>query len=265
MMTVVSFFQSLSFNQCTIILPFGLAFLVFILPWIRKAIGIEVEAEMSEAASEAFSAIALFFVFIAAGSLSIVQGFQKDGQKVTEVEVSHIVNLDRELVNIGGEKIEEARALLKDYMSEIVAKEWKTMATGEASPDVDAAFGKIISVVHHMEGDSKISEKKLESIHAHMEKVSDSRDERISTSNFHLSFIYWDMIFAFIGVLIVISFFFSVKVSKRISLAGKMIALAFTLVLLLQTDGVFSGDIAIKPTQYVNAINKMKIRTADSN
>ena len=264
-MPIVHFFQSLSFNVCTIVLPFVLAFLIFILPGVRKALGIEVEAETSEGAGEAFNAIALFFVFIAASSLITVQGFQKDGLKVTEAEISHISNLDRELVRIGGEKMEAARTQLKTYVAEIVGKEWKTMASGEESPEVDAAFGKLISIVHHMEGDGKISEKALESIHAHIEKVSDSRDERIQTSNLHLSFIYWDMIFAFIGILLVISFFYTSKVAKRISLSGKMIALSFTLVLIIQTDGVFSGDIAIKPTLYIHAIEKMNVRTADTN
>ena len=43
-----------------------------------------------------------------------------------------------------------------------------------------------------------------------------------------------------------------------------MIALAFTLVLIIQTDGVFYGDIAIKPTAYSASLGKMKIRTMDT-
>jgi len=79
-----------------------------------------------------------------------------------------------------------------------------------------------------------------------------------------LSFIYWDMIFAFIGVLLVISFFYHTAVPKRIGLAGKMVALAFTMTLIIQTDGVFYGDISIKPTAYSAALSKMKIRTMDT-
>jgi hypothetical protein len=44
-----------------------------------------------------------------------------------------------------------------------------------------------------------------------------------------------------------------------------MIALSFTLVLLIQTDGVFYGDIAVKPTLLTNQMEKMKVRTEDSN
>ncbi len=265
MMPIVHFFQSLSFNQCTIIVPAGLAFLVFILPGIRKALKIEVDAEMSDGAVEAFGAIALFFVFIAAASLSTLQGFQKDGQKVTETEVAHIVNLDRELVRIGGDKTEAARVKLQKYMSAIVTDEWKTMAEGHESPTVDDAFGELTAAVHKMDGDSKFSEKTLESIHAHIEKVSDIREERIQVSNERLSFIYWDMLMAFIGIMLAISFFNVTKVSKRISMAGKMVALSFTLVLILQTEGVFVGDIAVKPTHHAKALEKMKVRTADTN
>jgi hypothetical protein len=261
MMPVVHFFQSLSFTQCTILLPVLLASLVFIMPWVRNKLGIEVAGEMSDSANEAFGAIALFFVFIAASSLATVQGFQKDGQRVTEVELAHITNFDRELVRIDSERAVKARLQLKNYMTAIIEKEWKTMEYGLPSDEVEAALGQLISTINHMEDDKKVSEKMLESLEAHLEKISDSREERIQVSNLHLSFIYWDMIFAFIGILIVISFFYHTALSKRIGLAGKMIALAFTLTLIIQTDGVFYGDIAIKPTAYSASLAKMKIRT----
>ena len=264
-MPIVHFCQSLSFTQCTIIVPACLALLVFILPSIREALKIEIDAEMSDGASEAFGAVALFFVFIAASSLSTLQGFQKDGQKTTETEVAYINNLDRELVRIGGDKTEAARVKLQKYLSAIVTDEWKTMAEGHESPTVDDAFGELTAAVHKMDGDSKLSEKTLESILAHVEKVSDIREERIQVSNERLSFIYWDMLLAFIGILLAISFFNVTKLSKRISMAGKMIALSFTLVLILQTEGVFVGDIAIKPTQHAKVLEKMKVRTADTN
>jgi uncharacterized membrane protein len=219
---------------------------------------------MSDSANEAFGAIALFFVFIAASSLTTVQGFQKDGQKVTEVEIAAITNLDRELVRIESEKAVQARLALKEYISTIIDKEWKTMEQGLPSDEVEAALGKVISIINHMEGDKHVSEKMQESLEAHIEKMSDTRDERIQVSNLHLSFIYWVMIFAFIGILLVISFFYHTAVPKRIGLSGKMVALAFTLTLIIQTDGVFYGDIAIKPTAYSAALAKMKIRTMDT-
>jgi hypothetical protein len=264
MMPVVHFFQSLSFTECTILLPLLLALLVFMMPWVRKKLGIEVAGEMSDSANEAFGAIALFFVFIAASSLTTVQGFQKDGQKVTEVELAHITNLDRELVRIDSERAVKARLHLKSYITAIIEKEWKTMEHGLPADEVEAALGQLISTVNHMEDDKKVSEKTLDSLEAHIEKISDSRDERIQVSNLHLSFIYWDMIFAFIGILIVISFFYHTALPKRIGLAGKMIALAFTLTLIIQTEGVFYGDIAIKPTAYSASLAKMKIRTMDT-
>jgi len=264
-MFIVNALQSLSFTQCTIIVPVVLAFLVFILPWIRKKLGFEVSGEMSDSANEGFGAIALFFVFIAASSLSTVQGFQKDGQKATEVEIAHITNLDRELVHVNTEQTEKARVELKNYLSAIIDKEWKTMEKGLPAPEVDAALGKVLSIINHLEPEGKVTEKTLDAINTRLEHVSDSRDERVAVSNFHLSFIYWDIIFCFMGMLLVISFFYHSALPKRIGLAGKMIALAFTLVLLLQTDGVFYGDISIKPTLYTKALEKMKVRTMDTN
>jgi hypothetical protein len=94
--------------------------------------------------------------------------------------------------------------------------------------------------------------------------MTDSRDERIEVANEHLSVIYWGIIFSFMLMLLVIAFFSNPALPKRVGLAGKMIALGFSLVLLIQTDGVFSGEIAVQPTLYKNALAKMKVRSADS-
>jgi len=259
-LSIVHAVQSLSFTACVLIVPSVLALVVAMLPKLRKSMGIELGAELMDSTVEAFSAIALFFVFMTASSLSTVQGFQKDGQKVTETEVAHITNLDRELVAIG-EKAEPTRVALKNYLGLIVEKEWKELEHGNSSPEVDHALGGLISAVHHMDG---VSEKNMDAVHTRLEQVSDARDERIEVSNEHLSDIYWGIIFAFLLMMLVIAFLSNPALPKRIGLAGKMIALGFTLVLLIQTDGVFSGDIAIKPTLYTNALAKMKVRTADS-
>jgi hypothetical protein len=207
MTSLIHALQSLSFTVCTLLVPAVLALVVFMLPWIRKKCGIETSSDMADSASEGFSAIALFFVFIAASSLSTVQGFQKDGLKVTEQEVAQITNFDRELVHAGGEKAEAARAALKNYVSEIINKEWKTMEEGKSSKDVDAALGKIISILNHMEPKGKLTEKSIDALIARLEHVSDIRDERIEVSNLHLSEIYWDIILCFVLMLLVIAFF----------------------------------------------------------
>jgi len=260
---VVHAVQSLSFTQCVLIVPAFLALVVVMLPKLREVMGIEVKSELMDATAEAFGAIALFFVFMAASSLSTVQGFQKDGQKVTETEVAHITNMDRELVSIGGDKAEAARLALKEYLGLIVEKEWPLLEHGQSSDDVDHALGRVISAVHHLK-DGGLSESKLASVEHRVEGISDTRDERIEVSNEHLSVIYWGIIFAFLIMLLVIAFFSNPALPKRVGLAGKMIALGFSLVLLIQTDGVFSGEIAIKPTLYTNALAKMKVRTADT-
>jgi hypothetical protein len=34
--------------------------------------------------------------------------------------------------------------------------------------------------------------------------------------------------------------------------------------MLIQTDGVFSGDISVTPAHYVKTVQKMKVRTIDT-
>ena len=260
---IVHAVQKLNFTQCILIVPAGLALVVMALPALRKRLGIEANSELTDSAGEAFGAIALFFVFMTASSLSTVQGFQKDGQKVTETEVAHIANLDRELVSIGGDKAESVRVELKNYLQLIIDKEWKELENGNSSEEVDHALGSVISSVHHWK-EAGISEKNYDEIHNRLELMTDSRDERIEVANEHLSVIYWGIIFSFMLMLLVIAFFSNPALPKRVGLAGKMIALGFSLVLLIQTDGVFSGEIAVQPTLYKNALAKMKVRSADS-
>jgi len=261
---IVQALQSLSFTQCTIIVPAFLGIVIFFMPRLRQALGIEGSQDMYDTASEGFAAVALFFVFIVAGSLSTVQGFQKDGQKATEVEFAHITNLDRELVRIGDEQADAIRVELRNYVQVIIDKEWAEMKHGAESEEVDLALGKVISLINHIKPNSKLSEKVVDDMNKHLELVSDSRDERIEVSTLHLSPIYWWMIFSFLALLIFIGFFSNSTTPKRVGLAGKMVALSFTFVLLLQTDGVFSGDICIQPTLLKKAVMQMKVRNADS-
>jgi len=260
---IVHAVQALSFTQCILIVPAFLALVAMMLPALRKRMGIEVNSELTDSAAEAFGAIALFFVFMTASSLSTVQGFQKDGQKITETEVAHITNLDRDLVSIGGDKAELVRVELKNYLQLIIEKEWKELENGNSSEEVDHALGRIVSSIHHWK-EAGLSEKHYDEIHIRLEHMTDTRDERVQVSNEHLSMIYWGIIFAFLLMLLVIAFFSNPALPKRVGLAGKMIALGFSLVLLIQTDGVFSGEVAVKPTLYKNALAKMKVRTADT-
>jgi len=152
---------------------------------------------------------------------------------------------------------------LKNYLQLIIEKEWKELENGNSSEEVDHALGSVISSVHHWK-EAGISEKNYDEIHNRLELMTDSRDERIEVANEHLSVIYWGIIFSFMCMLLVIAFFSNPALPKRVGLAGKMIALGFSLVLLIQTDGVFSGEIAVQPTLYKNALAKMKVRTADT-
>jgi len=262
-LSIVHAIQTMSFTQCIIVVPAFLAIVVMVLPRIRVALGIEVNSDLTASASEAFGAIALFFVFMTASSLTTVQGFQKDGLKIVETEVAHITDLDRELVSIGGPKAEEVRVALKGYLNDIIEKEWKELANGNSSDEVDLALGRVIAAVHHFK-ESGAKEKDLTAVEARLEQVSDSRDERIEVANEHLSMIYWGIIFGFLLMLMLIAFFSDAALPKRVGLAGKMVALAFALVLVIQTDGVFSGDVSVQPTLYKKALEKMKVRNADS-
>jgi hypothetical protein len=265
MMDFVELLQHLSFAQATIIIPFGLGLIVFLLPWLRNAVGIKVSADTGDGCSEGFSAIALFFVFLAATSLTTLQGYQKDGAKAVETELAHITNLDRDLVRVGGDVAVKARLALQKYVRLIITDEWPRLAVGESAETVDRALGEVASAINHMEEIGHVDARVVEGAVERLERMSDSREERIETSNEHLPEIYWMIIFGFLGMLLLISAFTQATLAKRVGLCGKMVALSFTLVLIVQTDGVFVGDISIKPKGYEKVLAKMKIRTIDSN
>jgi len=256
--SIVHKLQILDFVEASILIPVTLGFAVFILPWLRNAIGIKTSSEVSDGLGEGFSAIALFFIFIAATSLGTLQGYQKDGAKVVELELAHITSLDRDLAHRKEGEYAEARVILKNYVRAIIDDEWPLLADGEESEKVTHIFGELVGTLNHLKT-GEISDALLNRINI----VSESREERIEVANLHLNKIYWGMTFAFIFLMLAISAFTHVSLAKRAALCGKMVAIAFTLVMLVQTDGVFSGDISIKPTGYEKLLKKMTARTAD--
>jgi hypothetical protein len=260
----VAWLQTLTFIQSTFMIPVFLGFMVFLLPYIRTKLGIVISGDTVDGCAEGFGAVALFFVFIAATSLSTVQGFQKDGAKVVDAEVAQITNLDRELVHAAGAEADKLRVTLKTYVQAIISDDWPAMADGGSAASVDRAMGSLMSQVNHITAGSGISAATATALFTRLEAVSDVRSERIEIANVHLSKLYWETMFIFLSLMLIISFFTHSTIGKRAALCGKMAAIGFTLVLVLQTDGVFHGDISIQPTSYVKALAKMKIRTADT-
>jgi hypothetical protein len=260
----VDHLQKLNFVESSILIPGTLGFIVAVLPWLRDKLGMKLASDVNDGFSEGFSAIALFFVFIAAASLASVQGFQKDGAKAVETEINAIQNLDRDLTRINTPQAIAARVALKQYVRAVIDDEWPKLADGEESEKVTHLVGDVIKQINHMENSSPKDAMVLEGLEKLIANVADARSERVEVANEHLNPIYWGLVFAFIGLLIVVSAFTHVSLSKRASLCGKMVAISFSLVMLIQTDGVFSGDIAIKPTGFEKLAKKLAARTLDS-
>lgn len=260
LMTFVDRLQMLSFVEASIIIPSTLALIVFLLPYIRAKLGMNVAADVSDGIVEGVNAISLFFVFVVASSLAIVQTHQKEGSKIVDKEIASIVALDRDLVRIPTTDAGETREALANYVRKIISDEWPLLADGKSSETVDRAFGVLMTRINHFNG----SEATRETLITAVDRISEVREERLEIANEHLSPIYWGMVFAFIGLLIVMSAFTSPALAKRASIASKIVALSFSLVMLIQTDGVFSGDISVTPAQYVKTVQKMKVRTIDT-
>src|ERR1700761_5021338 len=93
--------QAMDFVKASILIPGVLGIAVFMLPWLRMRLGLKVSDELSSGLAEVFGTIALFFVFIAATSLTTVQSYQKDGTQVVEKELAQISSLDHDLGRLG--------------------------------------------------------------------------------------------------------------------------------------------------------------------
>jgi Protein of unknown function (DUF4239) len=256
--------QAMSFVKAAIVVPGFLGGAVLVLPWLRNKIGIKVPPDVSDGLSEGFTAISLFFVFIAATCLATVQSHQKEASKIVEKEIAHITSLDRELLRIGGPEADQARVALKRYAQLIVDDEWKLLEHGQSSETVDHALGDVMGRINHIATHDEKQASLIAGLADRVDAIGESRDDRVEIAHEHLSDIYWGMIFAFMGLLLAISIFTQASFAKRASICGKMVALSFTLVMILQTDGVFSGDISVQPTGFVKMIKKMQTRTADA-
>jgi Protein of unknown function (DUF4239) len=256
--------QSLSFVKAAILVPGGLGAAVLVLPWLRNKFGLKVAPEVSDGLAEGFSAISLFFVFIAAVCLATVQTHQREGAKIVEKEVAHLTALDRDLVRIGTPESDVARVALKRYAQMVVDDEWKLLEHGRSSDAVDHALGEVIGSINRISAQNEKQKGLIAGLADRLDAASESRDDRIEIAHEHLSDIYWGMIFSFVGLLVAISAFTQASLAKRATICGKMVALSFTLVMIVQTDGVFAGDVSVQPTAFVKMIKKMQTRSAES-
>lgn len=249
--------QALNFVTASIVIPVTLGSVVLLLPWLRARLKIQVSSEVSDGFAEIFTAISLFFIFIAAASLATVQSFQKDGARIVDQEVSHITSLDRDLMRYGQPEADAMRVSLRKYVNLIVVDEWPSLATGNSSGAVDNAFVELSAGLGNLTVTTERQKGLYPGIVERIDAVAEARSQRIEIANERLPVIYWGSVLSFIGLLAVISFFTHDKLAKRAAMCGKMLAIAFTFVMLVQTDGVFSGDISIKPHGLEKVLRKM--------
>jgi hypothetical protein len=253
----VFFLQTMDFVEASILIPGVLGVSVFLLPSLRNRLGLAVSPELSAGFAEVFGTIALFFVFIAATSLTTVQSYQKDGAQAVDKELAQIASLDHDLTRLSEQEAQTARSALHTYVQLIVDDEWELLKHGEPSEEVDGALENLMGAINKLTVHGEKQDALFSGIVDRADKVAEARDDRIEVANERLSDVYWGMILAIIAAMVVVSFFTQHTLDKRAATCGKMMAIAFTLVMLVQTDGVFSGDVAIKPAGYSKLLKKM--------
>ena len=190
----------MDFLEASILIPSVLGIAVFMLPWLRTRLGMKVSDELSAGLAEVFGTIALFFVFIAATSLTTVQSYQKDGTQVVEKELAQISSLDHDLGRLAEPEAEAARSALHKYVQLIADDEWTLLRRGESSDAVDGALESLMGTINRLTVRGEKQDALFAGIADRADKLDEARDDRIEVANERLSNIYWGMIFAIIGV-----------------------------------------------------------------
>ena len=228
-------------------------------PFVRRRLFGTVSESMSAGATSAFNIIVTFAAFMLAISLSTAEGNLSKLQDHVVVEANTLETINRTLRQIGDENAEQTRIALGQYTKFLIEDEWPAMKRDGRSAKADAVFVKLITLAEAENIESKRTEALQITVFNHLDDVGDLREERLAQTGLSLSALYWDMMLAFIVLLVGIAALTGCTRADALQTSSIMFAVSLFLALIITFECPFNGDVAVSPKAFERVLPDMRI------
>lgn len=194
---------------------------------------------------------AVYAVLLAFVVVTVWQNFDKSNAGV-QMEANYLADIYRDSEALSPDFHQKMGKLLREYRQAVVDYEWKTMARGEMSLEVESLMRKIWALYTTYQIKTSTEQSFFDESVRKLNSFREMRRQRLMDSRTGLEPLLWLVLI--IGGLSTISFtfFFGAENLKAQIMMAVLLSAIISLILftIMQMDFPFTGDVAISPEPF---------------
>ena len=194
---------------------------------------------------------AVYAVLIAFVVVTVWQSFDKSNAGV-QMEANYLADIYRDSEAFSPDFHQKVGDLLRQYRQAVVTDEWKTMAKGEMSLEVEGLMRKIWSLYTTYEPKTPTEQSFFDESVRKLNSFRELRRQRLMDSRTGIEPLLWFVLIVGGLCTIFFTFFFGAENLKAQLAMAAMLALLVSLILftILSLDFPFTGSVSISPEPF---------------
>lgn len=223
---------------------------------VRRRVDEKEHLANNEVAGFIFSAVGVVYGVLLAFLVLVVWQTFEEAQVTVETEANALVNIYR----LGQGLPEPYHSQIMDktlaYAKGVMDDEWKTMQVGQSSPQVSATLDELWRVHRALDTADTGATNHEQQFFNSLNELGNARRLRLLQSRLELPSLLWMLLL--IGGLVTIGFTLFLRAPNwkaHFLMAGMFAGLvAFVLLLVVELDNPFAGDVHVEPLAFEQAI-----------
>lgn len=174
----------------------------------------------------------------------------------TMEETAIMMNLFRDVAPFSKEERLKVRTLIKDYAKAVLDSEWSSLALEEESEKARDIFYQLWKTYADLKPQTDQQKIWYQESISKLNDLSILRTKRIFNSTHALGPMMWTLLIigAFITIVFMYFFYADHIVLQCVMISFLAGTIAFMLFLIMSLEGIYRGDISVKPTEIEKAI-----------
>jgi len=205
-----------------------------------------------DVAAPILSAIAaIYAVLLAFVVVTVWQGFDKSNANV-QLEANYLADIYRDSEAFSPEFHKQVGDLIREYRQAVVDKEWKTMAQGQMSPEVEKLIKNIWTHYTTYQPKNSTEQSFFDESVRKLNSFRELRRQRLMDSRTGLMPLLWFVLLAGGFSTVFFTFLFGAENLRVQIFMSVLLSVTIALILfaMLQMDFPFTGDVRISPEPF---------------
>lgn len=225
--------------------------------FLRRVVDEKIHQANNEVAGFLFAGVAVMYGVLLAFMVLVVWEMFESSRVTVEHEANTLVSVFRLSQEIPDPASQFAQTLAIEYAQQVVNQEWDAMAYGKSSASVDVTMEKLWEIYRSLGADSLVDRQQyFETLAA----LASYRRVRLLDSRTEIPQIMWGLLICGGIITIGFTFFFRAPNFKAHLMMGALFAglVAFILLLIIDLDNPFTGDVKIQPTAFLQILELLQ-------